>query len=71
MINGVLAENTRILKVFVKVENKVNVYPFIIDQIVDKRDEHFAVYKEVTGSGLAFSELGKVGYKLELTEEIV
>ena len=69
VINGVLAEDTRVLKVFVEVENKTKVYPFLIEKIVDKRDEHFAVYKEISGSGLAFSELGKVGYKLELTQE--
>lgn len=69
---GVLAENTRILKVFLKDEqkDKIKIYPFIVDKIIDKRDSHFAVYKEITCSGMAFSELGKVGYKLELNQEI-
>lgn len=66
--NGVLAENTRILKVFI---NEEKVYPFIVDKIVDKRDSHFAVYKEITANGLAFAELGKVGLKLELTSDTV
>lgn len=52
-----------------KEENKV--YPFIVDKIIDKRDSHFSIYKEITCSGLAFAELGKTGYKLELTKEIV
>jgi len=50
---------------------ELKVFPFIIDKIVDKRDEHYTTIKEVTGSGLAFAELGKHGYKLELTKEIL
>jgi hypothetical protein len=63
-----LAENTRVLKVFLKdEENGENkVYPFIVDKITDKRDSHFSIYKEVECTGLAFAELGKTGYKLEL-----
>jgi hypothetical protein len=66
--NGVLAENTRILKVFLKDEEsgKDKIYPFIVDKITDKRDSHFAIYKDIECSGLAFAELGKTGYKLEL-----
>ena len=44
---------------FVIVKNETKVYSFIIDKIVDKRDSHFSVYKEITASGLAFAELGK------------
>jgi hypothetical protein len=62
-----LAENTRILKVFVDYGNEIKVYPFIVDLIVDKRDSHFSVFREIEASGLAFAELGKVGHKLELT----
>ena len=70
--NGILAENTRILKVFVKYgENDVAVYPFRIDTIVKKRDNNFSTYREITANGLAFSELGKVGYKIELSQTIV
>ena len=43
----------------------------VIDKITDSRDSHFAIYKQVEASGLAFAELGKVGYKLELTKDIV
>lgn len=71
MENGVLAENTRVLKVFIMFENAVKVYPFIIDKIVDKRNKSHQVFKEITGSGLAFAELGKQGYKLELKQELV
>lgn len=73
---GVLAENTRVLKVSIQfVDDSVEdgyttkVFPFIIDKIVNRRDHGFGVYKEVTGNGLAFAELGKVGYKLELTAD--
>lgn len=67
--NGVLAENTRILKVFVNYENEIKVYPFIVDKITDARDSHFSVFRKIEASGLAFAELGKVGYKLELTQD--
>ena len=65
--NGILAENTRVLKVTVQFsETEQKTFPFIIDKIVNKRDKDFSAYKEITGNGLAFSELGKIGYKLEL-----
>lgn len=73
---GVLAENTRVLKVSIQFADDTveegyvtRVFPFIIDKIVNRRDSSFGVYKEVTGSGLAFAELGKIGYKLELTAD--
>lgn len=68
---GVLAENTRVLKVFVQFKDTIKVFPFMIDKIVNKRDNNFSVYKEVTGNGLAFAELGKIGYKLELSSEVL
>lgn len=68
---GVLAENTRVLKVFIQFKDTVKVFPFMIDKIVNKRDGSFSVYKEVTGNGLAFAELGKIGYKLELTSDVL
>ena len=43
----------------------------VIDKITDSRDSHFTIYKQIEASGLAFAELGKVGYKLELTKDIV
>ena len=67
--NGILAENTRVIKVFIDYSNNQVVYPFIIDKITDKRDSNFQVMKEVEASGLAFAELGKTGYKLELNEQ--
>lgn len=68
-VYSVLAENTRILKAFVRFDDKVKIYPFIIDKITDSRDDNFSVYKQVSANGLAFAELGKVGYKLELTQD--
>ena len=70
-VYSVLAENTRILKAFVRFDDKIKIYPFIIDKIVDSRDDNFSVYKQVSANGLAFAELGKVGYKLELTQDIL
>lgn len=71
--NGILAENTRVLKVSIQFEGEAEprVFPFIIDKIVNKRDKDFSVYKEITGNGLAFAELGKLGYKLELNSTIL
>lgn len=69
--NGVLAENTRVLKVFIMFDNATKVYPFIIDKITDKRDKSHQVFKQITANGLAFAELGKQGYKLELKQELV
>lgn len=70
--NGILAENTRVLKVSIQFsENETKVFPFIIDKIVNKRDKNFSVYKEINGNGLAFAELGKQGYKIELNSTIL
>ena len=69
--NGILAENTRILKVFLEEDGETKVYPFIVDKITDKRDSHFSVYKEIEANGLAFAELGKQGYKIELNSHTV
>ena len=62
----ILAENTHVLKVFIQQGDSLKVFPFIVDKITDRRDSHFSVFKEVEANGLAFSDLGKVGYKLEL-----
>lgn len=62
----ILAENTHVLKVFIQQGDNLKVFPFIVDKITDRRDSHFSVFKEVEANGLAFSDLGKVGYKLEL-----
>ena len=69
--NNILAENTRILKVFIQIGDTTKVFPFIIDKIADKKDENFSVYKEITCNGLAFAELGKIGYKLELNSFVL
>ena len=66
-----MAENTRILKVFLKNGEEDKIYPFIVDKITDKRDSHFSVYREVEASGMAFAELGKTGYKLELNSHTI
>lgn len=72
-LNGILAENTRVLKVSIQFEseNEPRIYPFIIDKITNKRDKDFSVYKEISCNGLAFSELGKLGYKIELNSTIL
>ena len=69
--NNLLVENTRILKVFIKYFNETKIFPLMIDNIAIKRNSHFAVYKEVEAHGLAFSELGKIGYKLSLDSSIL
>lgn len=70
--NGILAENTRVLKISIQFsETETKVFPFIIDKIVNKRDNNFSVYKEITGNGLAFAELGKQGYKIELNSTVL
>lgn len=66
-----MAENIRILKVFIQFDNETKVFPFIIDSITDKRDNNFSVYRQITASGLAFAELGKIGYKIELSEAVI
>lgn len=67
--NGILAENTRVLKITIQFsENEKKTFPFIIDKIINRRNNNFTVYKEITASGLAFQELGKIGYKLELNK---
>lgn len=52
-------------------DNVLKIYPFIIDGIEDARDSHFSIYKKITANGMAFSELGKTGYKLELNSHTV
>ena len=52
-------------------DNILKIYPFIIDGIEDARDSHFSIYKKITANGMAFSELGKTGYKLELNSHTV
>lgn len=64
-----MAENTRVLKAFVRFKDKTKIFCFIIDKITDSRDDNFSVYKKVSANGLAFAELGKIGYKLELTQD--
>lgn len=51
-------------------KGKTKVFPFIIDTITDKRDNSFSVFKELKCSGLAFAELGKIGYKIEFNDEL-
>lgn len=69
--NGILAENTRVIKVFIQYPEEEKVFPFIIDKITDSRDNNFQVIKKVEATGLAFAELGKTGYKLELNDQTI
>lgn len=67
--SGILAENTRVLKVYVEYPGETKVFPFIVDKIIDARDSNFKVMKKVSCSGLAFAELGKIGYKIEFSDQ--
>lgn len=70
---GIIAKNTRILKISIDFQDgeKPKILPFIIDVITNKRDNNFSVYKEITANGLAFAELGKIGYKIELSSTVL
>ena len=59
------------MKVYIQYPDETKVYPFIIDSITDGRDSDFKVLKQVKCSGLAFAELGKVGYKIEFSDQTI
>lgn len=67
---GVLMINLRKLKViFNKGEKELEqVFEFVINKITETH-ENGQLYCEVKGDGLAFQELGKIGYKISLDEE--
>lgn len=66
---GVLVENLRKIKViFNKATSDEAVFEFLINKVTDEhvRDE---LYCNVECEGLAFNELGKIGYKISLSSE--
>jgi len=67
--NGNLIANMRKIKVIFNKKTKLEkVFEFLITKVVE-RHEKDEVYCDVTCEGLAFNELGKVGYKISLSSE--
>lgn len=65
--NGILLINLRKIKViFNKGEDGEEVFEFVINKITETHKDG-QMYCEVTAEGLAFQELGKIGYKKSLT----
>ena len=61
--------NTRKVKVILnKQTDDEEIYEFVIDKVTE-RHEHDELFCDVECSGLAFYELGKIGYKVSLSEE--
>lgn len=69
VINGALIANLRKLKViFNKGELEEEIFEFVINKVVETHSEG-QLKCEVTAEGLAFQELGKVGYKISLMSQ--
>lgn len=69
VVNGALIVNLRKLKlIFNKGEEGEEVFEFVINKVVETH-ANGELYCEVTAEGLAFQELGKVGYKISLKSE--
>ena len=67
--SGYLMANLRKLKVIFNKSTEVEeIFEFLITKVVEKHEGHSKIC-EVEGSGLAFNELGKQGYKISLSEE--
>lgn len=61
--------NTRKVKVILnKQTDDEEIYEFVIDKVTE-RHEHDELFCDVECSGLAFYELGKIGYKVSLSED--
>ena len=66
VVNGALIVNLRKLKlIFNKGEEGEEVFEFVINKVVETH-ANGELYCEITAEGLAFQELGKVGYKISL-----
>lgn len=69
IVNGTLIVNLRKLKViFNKGEEDEEIFEFVIHNISETHKEG-QVYCEVSAEGLAFQELGKIGYKISLVSQ--
>ena len=67
--SGVLLVNLRKLKlIFHKNTSAARVFEFVITDITERHTDG-QLSLEVTASGLAFQELGKVGYKISLNQD--
>ena len=67
--DGNLIANMRKIKViFNKKSAQEKVFEFLITKVIE-RHEKDEIYCDVTCEGLAFNELGKVGYKISLSSE--
>ncbi len=68
--NGNLMANLRKLKViFNKQTEYEKVLEFLITKVTETH-EGYQTYCEIESEGLAFNELGKVGYKIDLSEDL-
>ena len=69
VINGALIVNLRKLKlIFNKGEEGEEIFEFVISKVTETHTNG-QLYCEVTAEGLAFQELGKVGYKISLKSQ--
>lgn len=69
-LNGNIIANMRKIKVIINKKTAVEaVYEFMIIK-VEERHEKDQLYCDVTCEDLAYNELGKIGYKLELSQEL-
>ena len=69
VINGALIVNLRKLKViFNKGEVEEEVFEFVINNVTETHADG-QLHCEVTAEGLAFQELGKIGYKISLASQ--
>lgn len=70
VINGFLIVNLRKLKVIFNKgeEGKEEIYEFVITRVAETHTDG-QLHCEVTAEGLAFQELGKIGYKISLSSE--
>lgn len=68
--HGILMVNLRKIKVIFNKgeEGKEDIFEFIINKITETH-ENGQLYCEVSADGLAFQELGKVGYKISFNED--
>lgn len=68
-LNGNLIVNMRKLKlIFNKGENGEQVFEFVINK-VEETHKDGQLYSDVSAEGLAFQELGKIGYKISLLSQ--
>ena len=68
--SGALLTNMRKIKVIFNKDNQNRkIYQFLIVKVKEKHDSDNSLYCEVECEGLAFHELGKIGYKIGLSSQ--